>query len=82
LLAPIRRVRDAAKFLAGVPHVDHAITGEQIYESLYVHDVAFGRVVRAAYDRLRVGCHLSSPFPKVFQRAPQPADHIPFLCMW
>jgi hypothetical protein len=56
LLAPIALLPGCATFLAGVPQVDHAVVGEQIGESLHVHDVAPSRVVRAAHYRLCVGC--------------------------
>ena len=37
--------------------IEHAVVGEQVDEPLHVHDVTLGRVVRAAHDGLRVGCH-------------------------
>jgi hypothetical protein len=49
----------------------------QLRKCLHVHDVALGRVVRAAHDGLCVGCHLSSPFAKVRGQT-LPADHMVF----
>ena len=37
--------------------IEHAVVGEEVDEPLHVHDVALGRIVRAAHNGFCVGCH-------------------------
>src|SRR5262249_46591227 len=54
--------------------VEHAVVGEQIYESLHVH--ALGQVVRAADECFGVGCHLLSPSRPVNRQTGEPKSRI------
>jgi len=60
-----------------LPRFWHLQMAYQLRKCLRVHDVAVCRVVWAPHDRLCVGCHVSSPIPKL-QGQTLPADHMVF----